>query len=170
MSATSTPLMLGGHAFQAVGFSFSDLSRETEADWAKIEVVGRESALHWTGPKGQDMTIKGAIFPRSLGGMASLDALRADASAGRVMTLVTGAGDVLGRYVLEKVSEEMTHLGPDATPGKVAHTLKLRRASGPSGGGSFDGVVAGLASGLGGLAAGGPIAALAAAAAALKAG
>lgn len=145
MSANATPLMLGGHAFQAVGFSFSELARETDADWSKIEVTGREAALHWTGPKSQDITIKGAIFPLALGGLDSLDALRADASAGKVLTLVTGGGATLGRYVVEKVSEEMSHITAAGTPQKVGHTIKLRRADG--GGGSAGGIFAGLLGG-----------------------
>jgi phage protein U len=148
--------MLGGHAFTAGGgFSFTELSRETDAEWSKIEVTGREAALHWTGPKSQDITIKGVLFPVALGGLGELDGLRADCSAGKVMTLVTGAGDNLGRYVLEKVSEEMSQHSADASPGKVSYTLKLRRASGAGGG--FGGGIGGLLGSLAGAALSGAV-------------
>jgi uncharacterized protein len=148
MSGNPTVLMLGGHAFQAVGFGFKSLDRETEVDWAKIEVTGRETALHWTGPKGQEIKIEGAIFPVALGGLGTLDKLRADHSSGRVMMLVTGAGDVLGKYVGDgKISEKMKRLTADASPEHVEYTISLRRAGGSVGGLGLAGL-----SGLGGLA------------------
>jgi phage protein U len=135
-----TPLMLGAHMFRSTGFSFTGLQRETHTEWSSIDVTGREQALHWTGPKGQDMTIKGALFPVEFGGLATLDRLRADQAAGRVMPLVTGSGHVLGLYVVESVSEDMSHHTGDGSPRKVDYTIKLKRATG--GGSGLAGIAA----------------------------
>lgn len=123
-----TPLMLGAHSFRVQGFGFTGLQRETHTEWSSVDVTGREAALHWTGPKSQDITIKGALFPVAHGGLSTLDRLRADQSQGRVMPLVTGAGHVLGTYVVESISEDMSNHTSDASPRKVEYTIKLKRS------------------------------------------
>jgi phage protein U len=124
------PLMLGPHLFRGLAPGFTGLQRETHTEWSAIEVTGREQALHWTGPKGQDLTIKGVVFPVAYGGLAVLDRMRADSTSGRAMPLVTGAGHVLGIYVIESISEDMSTHTADGSPRKVDYTIKLKRGSG----------------------------------------
>jgi uncharacterized protein len=136
-----TPLMLGGHAFRVTGFGYTGMDRKTNNPDANLEIVGIPDVGHWTGPKGQEITIKGVLFPLEFGGFDTLDALRADSTAGRVMTLITGGGDILGRYRCDSIDEQMDSANALGTPRKVSYTLHLKRRGGAGlGGGGLGGL------------------------------
>ena len=121
-----SPMSLGGIAFQAMGFGYTDLSRNLATPHAALEVANAFEVLQWTGPKSEDITIKGAVFPEAWGGMDSLEALRARAKAGRVMTLATADGTIRGSYVIEGIDDEHTVIDARGTPRKASYTIKLK--------------------------------------------
>jgi phage protein U len=135
-----TPLTLGPYAFQALGFHMSDLSRDLQTPWAEVDVCGRFDALHWTGPKSDTVSIKGCLFPQEFGGMGSLDGIKASARAGRPLMLVTGAGDVGGRFVVFGVTEDWSFIDDRGSPRRDAYTITLRRYTTPFAGGGFAGL------------------------------
>ncbi|MGE8942712.1 phage tail protein [Leptospira interrogans] len=124
--AGPTPMSLGGHAFRALGFSLTDLSRNLQTPWSELEVAARFDALHWTGPKSETVSIRGVLFPEEWGGLSTLERLRSSAAAGSVMSLVTGGGQILGRYVLVSISEDRSFLDARGVPRRDAYTLELK--------------------------------------------
>jgi phage protein U len=128
-----TPIALGPYQFQALGFGMTDLNRDLQTPWAEIDVAMRFDALHWTGPKSDSVTIKGVLFPQEFGGLAALNGIAAAARAGRPLTLVTGAGDVGGRFVVVSVSEDWSYIDARGRPRRDAYQIQLRRYAGASG-------------------------------------
>lgn len=128
-----TPIALGPYHFQALGFHMTDLTRDLQTPWAEIDVAMRFDALHWTGPKSDAVTIKGVLFPQEFGGLASLNGIAAAARAGRPLTLVTGAGDVGGHFVVVSVSEDWGFIDARGRPHRDAYQIQLRRYTGASG-------------------------------------
>jgi len=126
-----TPMALGSYQFAALGFSMQDLSRDLQTPWAEVDVCARFDALHWTGPKSDTVTIKGCLFPEEFGGMGSLDGIKAAARAGRPLMLVTGAGDVGGRFVIFSVSEDWSLIDARGRPRRDAYSITLRRYTTP---------------------------------------
>lgn len=122
-----TPIALGSYQFQALGFHMSDLSRELQTPWSEIDVAMRFDALHWTGPKSDSVTISGVLFPEEFGGMGSLHGIAASARAGRPLMLVTGAGDVGGRFVVISVSEDWSFIDDNGRPRRDAYKIQLKR-------------------------------------------
>lgn len=122
-----TPVALGPYQFQALGFQFTDLSRDLQAPWSEIEVAMRFDALHWTGPKSDSVTIKGVLFPRELGGLGSLNGIAAAARSGQTLMLVTGAGDVGGRFAVVAVTEDWSFIDARGRPHRDAYQITLRR-------------------------------------------
>jgi len=130
-----TPIALGAFQFQALGFQMGDLARDLQTPWSEIDVAMRFDALHWTGPKSDAVTIRGVIFPEEFGGLASLHGLAAAARAGRPLTLVTGAGEVGGRFVVMSISEEWGFIDAAGRPRRDAYQIQLRRYASASAGG-----------------------------------
>ncbi len=130
-----TPMALGPLAFRALGFSFQDVSRELDTSWAEIEVVDRLNALQWTGPKSDDVTISGVLFPEEFGGLETLEGLRRAALAGRPLMLVTVAGDVRGSHVIQSISEDRSLHTRTALPRRNAYRLSLTRYTAGAAGG-----------------------------------
>lgn len=128
-----TPIALGPYQFQALGFHMTDLTRDLQTPWAEIDVAMRFDALHWTGPKSDSVTIKGVLFPEEFGGMAALNGIAASAKAGRPLMLVTGAGDVGGRFVVTALTEDWSFIDAAGRPRRDAYQITLRRYHGASG-------------------------------------
>jgi phage protein U len=119
-------LALGPYRFAALGFALQDLSRQLQTPWAELDVAQRMDAAHWTGPKGQGVTIGGVLFPEEFGGMTQLAGIASAAKAGRPLMLVTGAGDVGGLYRVEGISEDWSHIDAAGRPRRDAFKLELK--------------------------------------------
>lgn len=126
------PMSLGPYAFQALGFSFGEQSRDLQTPWAEIEVADRFEALQWVGPKSDSFTIKGCIFEEEFGGTSSLEGLRSAAIRGLPLMLVTLAGGVGGFHVIQSISEDRTMIRSDGLARKNRYEIRLKRYT-PSG-------------------------------------
>lgn len=122
-----SPMALGPYAFRGLGFGFEEQSREIDTPWAELNVVGRMDALHWTGPKSESFGISGVIFEEAFGGQASLDGIRAAATTGLPLMLVTGAGRVHGLHVVFGIHEDRSHIRSDGMARMNAYEIRLRK-------------------------------------------
>jgi len=128
-----TPMALGGHAFHAHGFGFTGLNRQLDTGWAELDVAMRFDALHWTGPKGETVSIKGVLFPQEFGGLDTLESLRRAAQNGEPMQLVSARGQVFGRYVVVSIDEDRSLHDAVGQPMRNAYSLQLKRYTGAAG-------------------------------------
>jgi phage protein U len=85
--------------------TFSDLSRENSARWAKHEVIGKKPVLEFVGEDLSSVSLS-IRFDKSLGippakGLARLK----DMLENRLYKTLIIGGEYLGRYVIEQVSE-----------------------------------------------------------------
>ena len=128
-----TPIALGSYQFQALGFHMTDLARNLQTPWAELDVAMRFDALHWTGPKADSVTISGVLFPEEWGGMGSLNGIASAAKSGKPLTLVTGAGDVGGKFVVESISEDWSYIDARGRPRRDAYKIQMKRYTGGGG-------------------------------------
>lgn len=131
--AGPTPMALGPHVFEAHGFGFTDVNRQLDTSWAELDVAMRFDALHWTGPKSETVSIRGVLFPQEFGGLDTLESLRRAAQNGEPMQLVSGRGQVFGRYVVVGIDEDRELHDASGRPLRNAYTLQLRRYTGAAG-------------------------------------
>jgi phage protein U len=123
-------MMLGGFAFEALGFGFDGLQRQIDTSWASIEVAQAFDAQQWVGPKSDEVTIKGVLFPAELGGQASLNGLTAAALAGEKLMFVSGSaasGQIHGYFTIQGVSEDRSFIDRFGTPRRNAYSITLKR-------------------------------------------
>lgn len=134
--AGPVPMMLGAHAFEALGFGYQDVTRALDTAHAEVPLAGGMNATQWTGPGSDEITIRGVIFSQ-FGGQASLEGLRQDALSGKPLMLVSGAGSggvISGYYTVQAINEDRSFHDRAGRPARNAYTIKLRAYSvGPGG-------------------------------------
>lgn len=126
-------MMLGRFAFEVMGFGFDGLSRQVDTGWASIEVAQAMDAQQWVGPKSDEVTIKGVLFPAELGGQESLNGLMAAALAGEKQMFVSGtaaAGLIHGYFTIQSISEDRSYIDRFGTPRRNAYSISLKRYGG----------------------------------------
>lgn len=127
-------MALGPYQFQAMGFSFNGRSRSQRTPWATIQVAGGRDRVQWTGGESITETISGVIF-EEFGGQNSLEGLKQAARDGTPLTLVdfsAGLSNIFGMYVLEEITEELSHFSATGAPLKTSYAIKVRLFEGPA--------------------------------------
>lgn len=122
-----TPMALGPFRFRAHGFGFGDIQRQTDTAWAEIETAGQWNALQWTGPRSDQITINGVLFPHEWGGLGTLEAMRLAATSGVPLMLVNLGGLIFGRYAIQSIEEDGSHHDRVGTPRKKTWSIVLKR-------------------------------------------
>ena len=127
-------MMLGPFAFASYGFGYTGVQRRVNTPWADIAVAQDLNQQQWTGPTGEEITIRGVLFPAEF--PASLAGLAAAANAGTVLMFVSGdadAGLIHGRFTLQSIDEDRSFHDAAGRAWRNAYTLTLKRYGGLSG-------------------------------------
>ena len=121
-------LVFGDVPFEAPATAWMTLRRSTEyRQAAQLRIPDRP--LHqYTGAGADDIDLDGVMFPGYAStGLGHPRALRALAAAGAPRMLMTGTGEVFGRYVITGIEESRTRPFPDGASRRVAWRLRLAR-------------------------------------------
>ena len=130
-------MILGEVLFSLNSAAFQELNRETAHRWSVQERFGQPEALQYIGPGSDTITLPGVIYPSYRGGTGQIEKMRNAAAKGEPLQLIDGFGNVLGRWVIESVSEKRTNFAALGVPRKQEFTMKLRHFDG----GSFNSIL-----------------------------
>lgn len=132
------PLMFGDLKFGVDALAFNSLKKTFGATLASQARLGGQPSLQFTGRPSRKVTLSGTLFPTRLlaepetaagaakiVGRADLETLRGLAESGESRWLVSGNGEVFGKFAAESLSEDETVWLEDGTPLRVAFTLSL---------------------------------------------
>jgi phage protein U len=139
-----TSMMLGGYAFEALGFGYQNIKRKVNTPWVEISVGQDLNPQQWTGPTSDEVTIQGVLFPEEFGGQKQLDGIISAQLAGTEMMLVSGdamEGVIRGMFTVQSVEEDQTYHDTKGMPRRNAYVISLRRIrsdAAPSAGGIVD--------------------------------
>jgi len=86
--------------------------------------------LQFTGYGPETIEIAGVIYPHFRGGLKQVDKMRLQAGFGVPLPLVTGAGKVLGLWVVETITEGQTIFERRGKPLKQEFTIRMSRYDG----------------------------------------
>ena len=126
-------LALGAVQFTVRPFNTHETSRESTASFAKKDVVGTRPVLEFVGEGEEKRTIKGKLYPNTLGGLGALAQLHQLRLSGVPQYLMQGDGAALGWFVIESVQETNTEIGRNGVPNSIEFSIELCRADKPSG-------------------------------------
>ena len=125
-----TSMMLGGYAFEALGFGYQNIKRKVNTPWVEISVGQDLNPQQWTGPTSDEVTIQGVLFPEEFGGQSQLDGIISAQLAGTEMMLVSGdamEGVIRGMFTVQSVEEDQTYHDAKGMPRRNAYVISLKR-------------------------------------------
>lgn len=123
-------LQLGAYQFSVNRAAYQELSRSAEYRWASQERVGAVDALQFTGYGAETIEVRGVIYPEYKGGLGQIDRMRAQASIGFPLPLISGQGRVLGLWVVEAVREGQRVFARGGAARRQDFDMRLRRYDG----------------------------------------
>ncbi|WP_240462173.1 phage tail protein, partial [Burkholderia sp. Nafp2/4-1b] len=133
-ASSSTPhlMTLATDAGQTFHFNlstaaFDTLRRATHYRVATQERLNRQEALQAVSVGGETITLSGVVFPQLGASVRQIERLRAIGADMKPVQLTTGAGDVLGRWYLQRIDEEQHALLADGVPRKQTFSLEFGR-------------------------------------------
>ena len=124
MAATNM-LALGQFRFSIDTAAYQDLVRAAAYRWAAQPRLGRRPARQFVGQGEETIELGGVIYPHYRGGLGQVEAMRETAAAGKPLQLVTGVGQVLGQWVIERVEETQRRFLSNGQPRSVEFRLGL---------------------------------------------
>lgn len=126
-------LALDMFVFAIDTLAYDELQHKYQWQHARNTRVGARSASQYVGPGDETISLSGTIYAEISGDYVSLDDLKALAAAGDAYQLVTGAGELLGAFVIERLDERHISLLPDGTPRAIDFALELTRVDDDAG-------------------------------------
>ena len=118
-------LQIGNVQFQALGPSYESLRHAARFEWPAVGRVGRPDARQFTGEGEETFEVTGRIYTDYFDGFQAIRQLRSMARLPRM--LVSGAGDILGRWCILEVSNVQTYPNHRGQPARVEFTVSLAR-------------------------------------------
>ena len=120
-------MVLGTFTFGINTAAYDALRRSTEYRWPGQPLFGKDDALQHTGMGPDVITLSGVIMTTYRGGTGQLEILRGIAAKGQPQILVTGLGQVLGKWVVERVEETQSLFASAGMPRMQQFTVQLRK-------------------------------------------
>lgn len=130
-----TMLQIGRVQFSVRGPHYDALRNDFAMNWPAQGRMGRRDALQCTGEGEETIEVSGAIYTDYYGGFGALQQLKA--MARRPQMVISGAGDVFGRFSIVRVGNEQTFQDEYGRPRKVTFTVQLMRYGEDGGGFGF---------------------------------
>lgn len=120
-------LAIGMFAFSIPTIVHDELQRRSSWIHATSPRIGARDATQFVGVGPETISLRGVAHAELSDGRASLDELRDMAGTGNAWSVVDGAGQVYGAFVIEGIDEGLKELGPDGRPRKIEFSIDLLR-------------------------------------------
>lgn len=120
-------LAIGMFPFAIPTIVHDELKRRSSWIHATSQRVGARDATQFVGVGAETLSISGTAHAELSDGRASLDTLRDMAGTGNAWSVVDGAGQVYGAFVIQGIDEGLKELGPDGRPRKIEFSIDLLR-------------------------------------------
>ena len=124
---SDTMMALGEFRFGIATAAYESLLRTVQYRWPIQERINRPVARQFVGIGEETCSLEGVIYPHHAGGLSQLQSMRDQAGKGEPLMMVTGLGDILGRWVILRVEEGQTVFFSNGMPRKVTFKMELAR-------------------------------------------
>lgn len=127
--------------FQLWPFNIHETDRDASYDFAEHQVIGALQPLEKGGLGRDEIVLSGRLFPRKLGGLSNLDALRALAETQEAQPLMRGDGRPLGWRVITRLGERGSWLDAKGVGQVIEFEASFRLAPRPGAQGWYSALV-----------------------------
>lgn len=124
-------MVLGALKFEVWPFNPTETGSEEGGEFVEKPVMGRRPPLEFVGEAQESFTISVKLFPAKLGGLGSLDKLKAIRLSGIPQYLMRGDGVPLGWFVVTKVGSTSNYLDAKGVGQQINIDISLLRADAP---------------------------------------
>lgn len=121
-------LGLGESRFGVSGKIYQKLKHRTAARWPSAMPIGGAPIYQHMGPGEELITLSGVIYPEWTPGIDQLRRIRDQCRSGFPSMLVSGLGEVFGRWILLDVDADETNFNKSGMPRKIEFELNLAAA------------------------------------------
>lgn len=128
MIDSTTMLALGPFRFSIATAAYQSLERTSEWRWPTQDRIGAAPARQYVGPGDDTINLSGVIYPHFIAARAGLEQIsrmRSAATLGEPLQLVSGAGRVLGDYVILSIREGQSAFFSDGSPRSISFDISL---------------------------------------------
>ena len=120
-------MILGAYRFTIDNAAYQRLQRTTKYKWQEVNRLGSNPSLQFTGFEAETINLDGTIYPSFKGGLRQITLMRAQASLGKPLFLISGNGFAFGRWCIASISENNSHFLKDGAPQKIEFNLTLKK-------------------------------------------
>jgi phage protein U len=120
-------MALGQFVFEISNLAYHELQRSTAWRHPSNSRVGEREASQFIGQGEDTFTLSGTLVPEVAGRADSLQTLRGMGDAGRAYAMVSGAGRVMGAWVILSLQENSSAFTQDGLARRTDFTLQLKR-------------------------------------------
>jgi phage protein U len=121
-------MSLGSFIFTLQTATFQNKKESRTYRWNELAVIGDFPVYQYMGPGEQNISLEGVIYTEhGYDEERGLPAMRKVADSGEPLTLVDGAGNVYGKWVIVKLDESHSAFKADGTPKKISFSLQIKK-------------------------------------------
>ena len=118
---------LGLFVFELHSNAYQQWQRHDQEHWESHSRIGARANWQHIGVGDDVITLSGSLYPEITGGKISLDMLREMKISGKSWIFMLGTGSILGRYIIDSISETHQYFFHDGSARKIDFSLKLIR-------------------------------------------
>jgi uncharacterized protein len=126
-------ISIGPYTFEINRTAFENMTKNTSYGWQKVQRIGNNPTFQAAEKWSEEIELKGLVFTKHasklflLDGLLLIDLLNLLAKQMRPQIVITGYGQILGRFVILSVSEDRNTFLPTGEFLKQSYTVKLAR-------------------------------------------
>lgn len=118
-------MALGQFNFEIGDTIYQAIMDEMEGRYREINPIAGQTRYHFAGLGAETKTLEGVFYPLKHGGMASLEAFKAQTKTGGYLIMMSAFGFYLGAWSVRRVSVTNTYLLKGNTPQRVEFSVEL---------------------------------------------
>ena len=120
-------LALGDFRFSINTCAYQQLKQTSSYNWHTQNTIGGRPIHQCTGASPETIELEGVIYPHYKGGLHQIQNMRNQANRMQPLTMVSGNGDVLGRWVIKQVEETSSNFTSNGKAQKLTFRLQLEK-------------------------------------------
>jgi len=120
-------MMLGQFKFMIPLAVYQTLERTTEYKWPSQMRFLQGPSSQFVGNGEDRITLNGVIFPEWLSGLHQVNKFREMGAMGIAYLLISGTGEIYGKWFIENVNEKQSQFAAFGSPRKQEFSVVLRR-------------------------------------------
>jgi uncharacterized protein len=120
-------MILGFFIFTLSTASFDDLDRSTAFKWSAHERIGRRSTHQYLGVDDETISLSGTLYPAFKGSTLSLTLLREMADSGKSWILISGTGNIYGKFMILDIKDKRSLFMSNGAAQKIEFSMTLKR-------------------------------------------